>query len=527
MSAEKQEHVEQEMVIYSDGSSRPNPGFIGFGFHGYTYTLEVPKKNYGGKGYRLTSYGYAVKDKSAEESAPSVTPIKVFDGYGSSIDAGTNNAAEVMGIKEAMRLALSEPIKKLLIKTDSEYARKGAVEWLDKWAYNNWKNREGNFIANVSNWKDIYALKQELDNKGIEWSIEWVKGHIGLPGNEQADKLASIGRINSEARRQVVDIHTYDADKYWNRGSSMEKHPLICKPWMYFRGMSSHFIAGEYYFGNIGKDADFLGKRDANGGYAIVQLKTSNEALEAVRGVPSARFGDSMSIYVVNLKALYTGDRASDLLDYKDKLLVQVNPRRQDLYFIDSLNFDDAQESARDDDDDSAAVSEDEEYNKDDQDDQFSKAEPLIREQRPQKLSARVFDCLTFMKEKLNDYKLGNQRHNSYFDITAEFFQIESKLVKKEQQLIYKLKPEFKVGIMSHDVKIDLGKLEVPIRINFGIDMPDRNALKRLETLTPKIVLVVWRESDTTVRFAVVIETIDSSSIWSGFYSNLVFLPTK
>ena len=183
---------------------------------------------------------------------------------------------------------------------------------------------------------------------------------------------------------------------------------------------------------------------------------------------------------------------------------MQLSPRRLDLYFIDSIG---KQNSL----DGSLQI----------------EAEPLTREQRPQKLSARVFDCLALMKEKLQDYQSGNQRHNQYYDITDEFYKIENKVVKKEHVTQYKLKPEFKVGSTHHDVTINFEGIDKTIRVDFFIDCPDRNALKRIETIKPKIVLIVWRESDISLRYGVIIETQDSLSIWAGFYSNLIFLQPK
>lgn len=516
----------QDMVIYTDGSCKPNPGFIGYGFHGYTFKTEAPQKSFGGKGYRLTRYGYVAKDKDKEheQDTPSVTPIKVFDGYGSCLNKATNNTAEVLGVAEALRLGLKEPIKSILIKTDSEYARRGYTEWMDKWASNNWMNREGQYIANLSNWKEVFDLRNKLQEKNIDVSVEWVKGHIGHPGNEKADKLANIGRINSEAKNEEVNIVYHDGANYWSQNMATEKHPLICKPWMYMRGMRSSHIAGEYYFGNIGKDKDFLGKRDPDGSYAIVQFKQPDALLDAVRNAQINKSNEDLTIYVVNLRALFMGDRAKDLLEFGDHILARLNPRRRDLYFIDSASeitdgkpdyvpkdIDEADSTDEDADDESVSET-------------SSQAEPLTREQIPQKLSARVFDVLTFLKDKLEDYKRGNTRFCQYYDITNEFYQVETKLVKKTQVTQSKLKSSFKVGCITHDVKIQYENQDIPIRLNLSIDTPDRNALKRLEVLNPKLTLAVWKESEVSIRYAVIIECDGAVGIWCGFYSNLIFL---
>lgn len=506
------------MVVYSDGSCKPNPGFIGYGVHAYTYDSTVPKKNYGGKGQRLTPAGYKLKE-SKEEDAPTVTPIKVYDIIGSSTAIGSNNTAEILGAKAGLKLALQESVKKVLIKTDSQYVCRGFNEWLDKWAKNNWINREGRYIANLNNWQEIYKTRDELRQNGIEVVMEWVKGHIGHPGNEKADKLANIGRINSEAKKESSDTHVYSAETYWNKNMAAEKNPLICKPWMYFRGLKEGQIPGEYYLGNIGKDKDFLGKRDANGAYGIVILKQPEVILEKVKEIQIKRFGSDTTIYVVNLRGLYLGERASDLFTYGASTLVQHNPRRRDLYFIDTVKEETKEEVETDEDDNSIT--------EDSATDEAATVEPLTREQRPQKLAARVFDCLTFMKGKLVDYSSGDQRINTYFDITNEFFDTETKLVKKESVTKFKFKNDIKVGTITRDIDIQYDGIDLPIRLSLNIDCPDRNSLKRLETFNPKIVLVVWKESATSIRYATVIECDGALSIWCGFYSNLIFLPTS
>ena len=517
--------TKQDMVVYTDGSCKPNPGFIGFGFHGYTFTSEVPKKNFGGKGYRLTRYGYDVKDKDKEheDEVPSVTPVKVFDGYGSRLNQGTNNTAEILGLAEALRLGLNEPINSLFVKTDSEYVRRGYTEWMDTWANNNWMNREGKYVANLQNWKEVFNLRNQLQDKNIGVTIEWVKGHIGLPGNEKADRLANIGRVNSEARTEGVHVVSHDSSNYWSRSTATEKHPLICKPWMYMRGTRSSHIPGEYYFGNIGKDKDFLGKRDPNGSYAIVQFKQPDILLDAVRDAQVNKGIEDLTIYVVNLRALYMGERANYLLEFGDSILACLNRRRKDLFFIDSASvITDGKPDYVPTDLDGENI----ESDSDDSDNVVSQSEPLTREQIPQKLSARVFDVLTFLKDKLEDYKKGNTRFCQYYDITNEFYQIETKLVKKNPVTQMKFKPEFKVGTLTHDIKIQYEEKEIPIRLNLSIDAPDRNALKRLETLKPKLTLAVWKESEVSIRYAVIVECENAIGIWCGYYSNLIFLTT-
>ena len=484
------------MVVYSDGSCRPNPGYIGYGFHGYTYKPNDSKKVYGSTTHYLSPTGYKAKEKG--QTHESVCPITIFDGFGSWIGQATNNAAEIRGATEAMRLALRNPIRDLLIKTDSEYVQKGYTNWLPKWIHNDWKNSEGQPVSNQEHWKSMHEAGQALKDAGIKLKIDWVKGHVGHPGNERADKLANIGRITSQAEIKEISIKEYDPNTYWNRKDIEPRHPLASKSWMYFRTIRDSHIKGEYYFGNIGKDEDFLGKRDANGGYSIVQLKKPDTTLELIKNFQSNLSGSNDAVVVVKLAALFHKERLADLHDYGDKTLIRVNPRRLDLFFVDALN---------------------KSYSTDDEN-----AEPITREQKPLKLSARVFDALTVMKQKLVDYQNGDTRHNTYYDITDSFYTQETKAVKKEFKTSFKLRPEFVMGYKSHPISVDYNGKNISIPLAMTIDCPDRNTFKHLETMNPKIVLVVWTESDMIARYSIIIECDDASSIWSGVYSNMIIL---
>ncbi len=70
--------------------------------------------------------------------------------------------------------------------TDSEYLRKGVLEWLEGWKKRNWKNAAKKPVKNRDLWEKLDAL---LADHEIDW--HWVKGHSGDAGNERADQLAN------------------------------------------------------------------------------------------------------------------------------------------------------------------------------------------------------------------------------------------------------------------------------------------------------------------------------------------------
>ena len=133
-----------DVIIYTDGSSRGNPGPGGYGI-----IMEDCKsgfvKEYS-KGFRYT----------------------------------TNNRMELLAVIDALKMLKKNKLK-VLIYTDSKYVV-DAVEkkWVFKWKTTNFKNKK-----NVDLWLDFLKL---FDKNTIKFN--WIKGHNNHPQNEKCDKLA-------------------------------------------------------------------------------------------------------------------------------------------------------------------------------------------------------------------------------------------------------------------------------------------------------------------------------------------------
>ncbi|KAB0801286.1 hypothetical protein PPYR_05640 [Photinus pyralis] len=101
----------------------------------------------------------------------------------------TNNTAEIQACIHAIKTAHANGIRKLKIKTDSEFVINSMTKWILKWRTNNWKVAGG---GDVKNKEDFVILDKEiklLDQ--VVW--EHVDGHVGIEGNEAADRLAKAG----------------------------------------------------------------------------------------------------------------------------------------------------------------------------------------------------------------------------------------------------------------------------------------------------------------------------------------------
>ena len=139
-----------QVVIYTDGACKGNPGPGGWGV--YLRSGAVEKDLCGGEAQT------------------------------------TNNRMELTAVIEALK-ALKRPCH-LLIYMDSEYVRKGITEWIHGWKAKGWRTASKQPVKNVELWQ---ALDHVVSSAGhrIEW--RWVKGHAGDSGNERADALANQG----------------------------------------------------------------------------------------------------------------------------------------------------------------------------------------------------------------------------------------------------------------------------------------------------------------------------------------------
>jgi len=137
-----------EVVIYTDGACKGNPGPGGWG--AWLRSGEHEKELWGGE------------------------PLT------------TNNRMELMAVIQA--LGSLKRRCKVAIYTDSEYVRNGITSWIHGWKQRGWRTADKKPVKNAELWQQLEALASSHDT-----SWHWVKGHAGDPGNERADALANRG----------------------------------------------------------------------------------------------------------------------------------------------------------------------------------------------------------------------------------------------------------------------------------------------------------------------------------------------
>lgn len=102
--------------------------------------------------------------------------------------ATTNNRMELTAAIKGLKAIRADIPRHILITTDSQYVRRGVLEWLPQWKAREWKTSNNKPVKNKDLWELLDFLVRQHE---VEWS--WVKGHSGHPENEIADQLANQG----------------------------------------------------------------------------------------------------------------------------------------------------------------------------------------------------------------------------------------------------------------------------------------------------------------------------------------------
>lgn len=476
---QKIEEKAHGMVLYSDGSANPNPGAGGWGLHGYVYSNIAPKKGSGNSMQYLTEKGYIEKVQAQDVKPKEVKPMTYVDGFGSFPYPVTNNVAEISAATHAFSFALThEDIKKVSLFTDSEYVVKGTASWLQIWKDNNWVKRDGNPVANKEVWQDLDKNLSKLLDKGVEVEVKWVKGHSTYLGNQIADMNADIGTLHSRQNAYRIEFNKTPSDGYWTPKDT--RHPFICHRRIYFSSLSAINVPGEYYLGEHGKDDELLGKRTADGCYSYLVLATPDNYIEMLRRKQCEESNGLDSIIMGRLDKLFAATTRSQLDRFGEVCVYRPNNRRLDMHFLDG--------------------------------------EPVTKELNPPRLAMRAIDAVNTLKGLLLAWKDNTPNTVTATDLTEVFYE-------KDAKGSGVLKAEFIVGFSTLPVQVYYGDLsksqQERVDLCMGVDLPDRNALKKLEKLDPKVTVITWMESEKMFRYATIVKAGESYGIWAGMNSNL------
>jgi ribonuclease HI len=158
-----------DTVIFCDGACEPNPGKAGSGMAVYR------------AGALATLW------------------------YGSFNPAGTNNTAELNALLQALLLARAEieADKTVQVRSDSSYGLNAVTKWAAGWKKRGWRKAEGE-IKNLEIIQELHALYEEIEDEVV---LLHVSAHVGIEGNELADRMAMLA-----VERREVGWREYEGE---------------------------------------------------------------------------------------------------------------------------------------------------------------------------------------------------------------------------------------------------------------------------------------------------------------------------
>lgn len=177
--------MKKEIIIFTDGASKGNPGPGGYGA-----IIIFPE-------------GKVVELGGGEKKT-------------------TNNRMELTGAIKALeeirqRGTLTD--ERVTVYTDSKYLIGGMTGWIYGWQKNNWQKKkvladgriEESAVLNQDLWKklmELISLNHQNDRpRKIKWN--YVGGHVGVAGNERCDEIAS-----AIAKGEKLDLYKGPLSKY-------------------------------------------------------------------------------------------------------------------------------------------------------------------------------------------------------------------------------------------------------------------------------------------------------------------------
>ncbi len=155
---------EPDVVAYTDGGCRGNPGIGGWGFVLIHPTTRTALERAGG------------------------------------ILEATNNRMELTAALEALS-NVRRPNSRVLICTDSRYVIDCCSKWMAGWKERGWVRKDGA----LKNLELLQALDVALSRHDVRW--QWVAGHSGDDGNERADALANLAMDAVSSGREASYEH--------------------------------------------------------------------------------------------------------------------------------------------------------------------------------------------------------------------------------------------------------------------------------------------------------------------------------
>ncbi len=170
--------MSNSITIFTDGSSRGNPGAGGWGaIVVYPNSKgEMRVDELGGREDGTTN--------NRMEMQAAISALSYFDSYYENFDEYV-----------------------FTIHTDSSYLINGITKWVHGWKKTNWINSQKQAVINQDLWEKLIEV---TTGKKIKWT--YIAGHSGIPANERCDVIATSFADESLIELYKGSLSGYEVD---------------------------------------------------------------------------------------------------------------------------------------------------------------------------------------------------------------------------------------------------------------------------------------------------------------------------
>ncbi len=189
----------EQIVIFSDGASKGNPGPGGWG--------------------AVVVSGEQVIEVGGYEKLT------------------TNNRMELRAAIEGINAVRKATATQTILYTDSNYVINGITKWIHGWKKNSWRTKDKKPVINQDLWMSLDAAVQS-HGRDIEWT--YVGGHVGVAGNERVDIIASdlaegkkVDLYYGPLAEYTIDITNLGADSGLQKSKSASSARSKAKAYSY------------------------------------------------------------------------------------------------------------------------------------------------------------------------------------------------------------------------------------------------------------------------------------------------------
>ena len=257
---------------------------------------------------------------------------------------------------------------------------------------------------------------------------------------------------------------------------------------IYFNSSIRANSRGFYYAATTGSVNElFLGKKMADSTFYLINVNEPNKLIEEIFDLQSKICGEYNSIYKLDLKILFSNKFVNYYEVFGLENILYI--KKGNMFFVDR--------------------------------------QAVTSELNPLGLFPVVLNGINLLETILLnyiEYKKNNEanfiglRALTYEDITDKYNDVNEKGKLSLKKTIIN---DVGIPIVKTVTKNDNIK-QITMNIFNTQDTMSRNRLKKIEKDNPKIILVTWKPSENSIKYATIVDTDEGVGLWSNYFASTV-----